>query len=126
MVLRGLENKISGNENRHFAGRLWWNSTEEATWVSYYNAHFREIAKLYGDVVMPFYDASHTVLDYFTEKDAVHSDAIHYCSGGLPRMANIVLHDTIEDAIKRKEGRMPTKKIVTSYKKRKTYKSKEE
>ena len=99
LMHNATEMGVPMDPKRRNNGALWKHSGEEATWVSFYNKQFRKIADLYGDVYVEFNNVSHVVLDFFLDKHTVHADALHYCSAGLPRMANILIEDALDSRI---------------------------
>ena len=77
-------------------------STEEEPWVVQYNAILTEVAKEYGDVLLDWNTLSHKYVDHFNFAETglyTHSDAMHYCAGGLPRVASLLLQDILVENI---------------------------
>lgn len=91
------------NPKWHFHGWLWGDSVEEASWVPRVNALFRSIADAYGDEMLPWHELSHRLLskegvnkhhlDEQNRPQQFHADAVHWCAGGLPHYANLLLED---------------------------------
>jgi hypothetical protein len=79
-------------------GQLWGNSSAEEPWVKSHNDIFTQVAKAYNDSILDWHTLSHQYLDSLVHSTSglhAHSDAIHYCAGGFPRLASLLLQDML-------------------------------
>ena len=96
LVYKSEVNKTNYDKRLHWNGHAWMNTKEDAIWVSKYNAVISKLAMLYNDVILDWYTLSHVALDYFRQlKTPLHSDSVHYCADGLPRLSMALLQDIL-------------------------------
>jgi hypothetical protein len=92
-------------------GAAWGDPSMDAEWVYDFNIVLRAVSQLYGDVVLDLHTVSIQLLRYISEKRnvlgsgrgahvsssiQVHSDAMHYCAGGLFRASNLLLYHLLK------------------------------
>jgi hypothetical protein len=83
----------------HRNGRLWSNTSTIAEWVIRYNEIIRTLAQHFEDPILEWDTLSIRYINYFNERYIpTHSDSMHWCDGGLPRGANLLLLQSVQRA----------------------------
>jgi hypothetical protein len=80
----------------HHNGSFWRDAAAEPAWVNLYNEVIVSFAARQGHSVIDWYTASHLAIEYYKSIGmSAHIDSQHYCSGGFPYLANVLLQNAL-------------------------------
>lgn len=80
----------------HYDGRFWSNVSRSAEWANRYNEIITTLSRYFKDEVIDWNKLSVKYMSYFSNKNvATHADSMHWCDGGLPKGANLLLFSSI-------------------------------
>lgn len=115
---RDYQSALTQHASKRASGFTWdthHNRTSE--WVRQYNGASRSVAHLYGDYLLNHHDLSYQLIKHehdrtlqlavahnqsdndswiMNQRLSIHSDSLHYCSGGLFRASNLLLQRIVE------------------------------
>ena len=98
----------------HRSGQIWSNISMTAEWVLRYNEIIYSLRQNFNDEIIDWYKLSIKYISYFNERQiSSHSDSMHWCDGGLPRAANLLLQQCIFRARQRQVHNSRDRIIVT-------------
>ena len=83
---------------RHSSGRYWSNAKLLANWTIAQNIVLRQFVHHTDAILLDWYSLSLASFAYFNTLGVrTHSDSIHYCTEGLPRLASLLLQLALTD-----------------------------